>query len=168
MKSAEQEIVVSRKGTFKRDYDFLLNDRVIANLNCLKGFGRKAVVKIGDKGWTFQKKGFWKQFIEVLPNQSPYEKKTFELNWHHSGKFEGPDRKFYQFRRISWWKGTWSWQDDRKNSLVEFKSCSFSRKRKGIIRFTSPLNDELLCMIVFGWFMLVLYEEAAAAVAAAA
>ncbi len=168
MKPLEREIVVSKKGTFKKEFDFLLNDRVIATLNCSKGWGRKAVVKIGDKEWTFQKKGFWKQVIEVQPNQSPYEKKTFELCWRHRGKFEGPDRKFYQFRPVNWWRTIWSWQDDKKNSLVQFKSHGFSLKRKGTIQLTSPLNDELLCMIVLGWFILIGYEEAAAASAAAA
>jgi hypothetical protein len=167
MKPAEQEILVVKKGTFKREYDFLLNDRVIANLNCVKGFGRKAVVKIGNKEWTFVKKGFWKQTIEIQAGQSPYEKKKFELDWRHRGKFEGPDGKLYQLRQTNCWKSIWSWQDENKNSLGDLKSNALSSKKRGTIRFSQPLKDELLCMFVLGWFMLTGYEETAAVVAAA-
>ena len=168
MKPAEQEILVVKKGTFKREYDFLLNDRVIATLNGVKGYGRKAVVKIGDKEWTFLKKGFWKQFIEIHANQSPYEKKKIELDWRHRGKFVGPDGKLYQLRQTNCWKSIWSWQDENKNSLGDLKSNALSSKKRGTIRFSQPLKDELLCMFVLGWFMLTGYEEAAMVGAAAA
>ncbi len=167
MKPAEQEILVAKKSAFKKEYDFLLNDRVIANLKNIKGFGRKAIVKIGDKEWTFLKKGFWKQVIEIEASQSPYEKKKIELDWRHRGKFEGPDGRMYQLRQTNCWKSIWSWQDDRKNSIVDLKSNMLSRKKRGTIRFSQPLKDELILMFVLGWFMMVGYEETAAVAAAA-
>ena len=167
MKPGEQEIQIVKKGAFKKDYDFVLNDRLVANLSCAKSFGRKAVVKIGDKQWTFLKKGFWKQYIEIEANQSPYEKKKIELDWRHRGKFQGPDGKLYQLRQTNCWKSIWSWQDENKNSLGDFKSNAFSRKKRGTIHFSQPLKDELLCMLVLGWFMITGQEETAAVVAAA-
>lgn len=166
MKPGEQEIVVVKKSAFKREYDFLLNDRIIANLNYIKSYGRKAKLRIGNKEWIFLKKGFWKQIIEIEAAQSPYEKKRIELDWRHRGKIEGPDGKLYQLRQTNCWKSIWSWQDDKKNSIGDLKSNMLSRKKRGTIRFSQPLKDELLWLLALGWFMLIGYEDNATVAAA--
>ena len=165
MKPGEQEILVVKKSAFKREYEFLLNDRIIANLDYIKSYGGKAKLKIGSKEWTILKKGFWKQIVEIEPAQSPYEKKRIELDWRHRAKVQGPDGKLYQLRQTNFWKSIWSWQDDRKNSIGDLKSNMLSRKKRGTIRFSQPLKDELLWLFILGWFMLVSYEDASAAAA---
>jgi hypothetical protein len=165
MKPVEQEILVVKKSALKREYDFFFNEKLIANLNYIKTYGGKAKARIGDKEWIFLRKGFWKQFVEIQAEQSPYEKKRIEFDWRRRAKIEGPDGNLYQLRQTNCWKSIWSWLDDKNASIGVFKSNMLSRKKRGTIRFSQPLKEDLLWLLVLGWFMLVSEEDNAVAAA---
>lgn len=165
VKHSDKEIQVVKKPGFKRSYEFIQGERVIASLNFLKSLGWQAIARIGDREWTFSKKGFWKTSVEIDASQSPYQKRIAEVNWRQRAKVEAVDGKTYHLRMTSFWKSIWSWMDERHTPVIDFRSNIWSRKKRGTVHFHQHLKEEQIWLLLLGWFLMVGFEDESTAAA---
>lgn len=159
-------IQVIKPQLFKRHYQFMVDNDVIAELIYPRAYGKTAGAIIKNKKWQVRKGGFWKHYIEFIADQSPYTKEKIEFGWNFNLKMTSGDGKTYHLKKTSFWKNVWSWLDESNQPVIEMKSNKLSRKNRGNVTFHQPQKTELTLLMLIGWFMIVSYEDATAAAGA--
>lgn len=161
------EISISKTREKKRHYSFFRGDTPVATLQYQSAFCKNAVIIIDDIQWNYTRKGFWKKELEIERQQSPYTKTNIRFGWSNKFSVRAEDNNMYHFKSEGFWRKRYTWYDAAGQKLMEMKSNSFSRRRRGTVTMLQPVRSELLWLMMLGWFQLVLWEEAAAAAAAA-
>jgi len=161
------QIQVKKPETFRRHYEFWLNDEQLGTLDYQKWFTSLAIVNIKDNQWKIKTVGFWKQHIEITAEQPPYAKSRIELKWSFKLSFSFDNRQVYHFKSIGFWRRTWAWHDDQGKVVLEMKSNQWSKSNRGKITLHQPLSPNLCFLMMLGWFQVLKYEEHSAATAAA-
>jgi hypothetical protein len=163
------EIQVKKPKAFKRRYEFYENDRQVALLDYEKAYKSCAIAVIDDKKWKLRRVGFWKSYIEIIAEQSPYTKTRIEFSWTFKTRYRAENGKEYVLKNTSSWKSKWAWLDENKNPVIEIKSCQFKRENRGhiLIHANKPAPKELLLLMLVGWYQVTAQENNAAVVIAA-
>lgn len=161
-----QEILITKTRGKKRHYTLNIGTTV-GTLQYESAFCKNAIGFINQDQWKFIRKGFWKRDLEISAQQSPYTKTNIKLGWGSKLSLRGPDNNMYHFKSVGWWGKKWIWSDAAGNPLMEIKSNYFSRNRRGVVTNHQPWSPLLSWLLLVGWFQLVLWEEQAAAAAAA-
>ena len=159
------EISISKTRGKKHHYSFFQSEKPVATLQYQSTFCKNAVVIINDLQWNFTRKGFWKKELEVARQQSPYTKTLVKVGWHSKFSVRAEDNNMYHFKSEGFWRRRYVWYDAAGQKLMEIRSNSFSRRRRGTVTMLQPARTELLWLMMLGWFQLVLWEEQAAAAA---
>jgi hypothetical protein len=152
------QIQVRKPEFFKRRYEFFVDEKVVAVLEYERSFGKKAVATIDNKKWVFKRVGFWKPYLEVTAEQSPYTKTRLDYNWKFKTQFNGDDNRNYFLKQTSHFRNTWAWLDENKNAVIEIKSKQLSRSRRGSIMLYKPENKELYLLMLIGWGQIIKSE----------
>src|SRR5688572_11659834 len=127
------EIVVKKPNSFKRHYEFWLNNQQVAKLEYLKLWGDGAEIRVNDQRWTLKTSGFWKKTIELAAGQSPYTKLQIPFKWSYKMSVSPNNRDTYSILPKGFWKRRWVWEDAQHNEIIELKSNAFSKKNRGAI-----------------------------------
>lgn len=158
-------ITVVKQRPFKRHYDFFLDDGAIASLDYPRSYGRTAMASIGNRQWRLTRRGFWKQAMEIVAEQSPYTRQTVNFNWRYRVSLHGEDGREYSLRQANCFRQKWVWTDESGTPVLEIKSNMFSHKRRGVVQLLRPYSASLAWMVLVGWFVIVAQEDATAVVA---
>jgi hypothetical protein len=161
-----QEIQIRKPHTFKRHFEFWQNNELVAVLDYPKRFTNAATISIKDNQWKVKTTGFWKKYIEIAAEQSPYTKNRLELKWSYKLSFSFDSRQTYHLKSVGFWKRTWAWHDDQQKVILEIKSNQWSKSNRGKITLHQPLSVNLYFLMLLGWFQLLTYEEHSAVEAA--
>jgi hypothetical protein len=160
-----QQIIVSKLRGKKRHFAFDMGTHGTAGLVYEKLFCQRAVAAINDLKWNFQRKGFWKNKIEIIGQQSPYTKTYIECSsWTQKLTVRAEDNNTYQLKSNGFWKRGYGWYDSSGQKIIDIQSKPLSRKNRGIITLLQPMRRELLWLMILGWYQIAYYEESAAAV----
>jgi hypothetical protein len=162
-----QQIIISKTRGIKRHFSFDLGDKGKATLQFEGAFYKSAVGIINDQEWKFTRKGFWKKELEIAAQQSPYTKTLIKFGWGQKLSLRAADNNMYHFKSVGFWRRRWVWFDDAGQQLMEIKSNGFSRSRRAVVTMLQPVRKELLWLLLVGFFQIVIWEQQAAAVAAA-
>lgn len=167
MITTPQEILISRTQGKKRHYTFNLGTRGTATVQYESAFCKNAVIMINDLRWDYTRLGFWKKELQIEGKQSPYTKTKIKFGWGNRFEVRAEDNNKYFFRSEGFWRRRYVWYDSGGQKLMEITSNTFSRSRRGKVIMHQPLTDTLTWLMLLGWFQLILWEQQAAAVAAA-
>ena len=159
------QIQVRKPDFFIRRYEFCIDEKIVAVLEYEKSFGRRAVAIIDNKKWVFNRVGFWKPYLEITAEQSPYTKTRLDYNWKFKTQFRADSGRNYFLTQTSFFKSTWTWFDENNTPVIEIKSKQLSRSSRGIIVLHQPENKEHYLMMLIGWGQIVKSEDNAAAAA---
>lgn len=166
MKPAPTHIRITQPNWFKRHFEFWQNEQPVAKLDHAK-WGCEAVFQVKDHQWKLNTTGFWKRFIEVRAEQSPYIKLRIPTKWTCKMQVSLDNRQTWHFKGTGFWNRTWGWYDEKENLVIEIKSNMISRKNRGQIVFHQPLTYDMWLLMALGWYTIVAYEQQAAASSAA-
>jgi hypothetical protein len=159
------QIQVRKPDFFKRRYEFCIDEKVVAVLEYEKSFGRKAIATIDNRRWIFNRVGFWKPYLEITAEQSPYTKTHLNYSWNFKTEFRAGDGKNYFLKQTSYFRSGWTWLDENKTPVIEIRSKQLSRSKRGIIVLHQPENKELYLMMLIGWGQIIKSEDNAASAA---
>ena len=161
------QVIVKKPGVFSSTYEFFLEDKPVAKLK-KKGLGNKAELTAGNRQWFIRSRGFWKRYIEINDIQSPAINARCDSGRNFRLLFTTPDGKKYLFKRKSAWKGTWLWQDEYQQTVMEMKYVHFKFSHCGRINFYQPVTDDFYLLMLLGWFQVLTYQAHMAAAAGGA
>lgn len=160
------EIQVRKPKTFKCHFEFWQNNEMVAVLDYSSIFKKDATISIKNNQWKIKTVGFWKRYIELTAEQSPYTKSRIDFKWSFKMSFSFDNRQEYHLKPVGFWRRTWSWYDDQEKMVLEIKSNQWSKSNRGKITLHQPLTADLYFLMVLGWYQLLAYEEHAGAAAA--
>ena len=160
-------IQVKKPQIFKRHYEFWLKEQELAVLDYGKVWYSEAIFRVRDHQWKFKTTGFWKRFIEVTAEQSPYIKLRIHTKWAYKMSVSLDNRNTWHFKGTGFWKRTWGWYDEKENMVIEIRSNYFSKKNRGEIILHQPITHDMLLLAALGWYEVVAFEEHTSASAAA-
>jgi hypothetical protein len=156
------QIQIQKPHTFKRYFQFCVNNEVVGVLNFDKPFCYKATASFGESQWTFKISGFFKRFLEVTAQQSPYTKSRVKLCWNHKLTFTTDERNSWFLKPVGFWKRSWSWLNDKNEPVIQLKSNSFSKNNRGEVLLQQPVNKESFLLILIAWIQVIVSEDEAA------
>ena len=162
------EIIVKKPKAFKRRYEFYDNEKEVAVLDYEKGYKSCAVAYIENNKWKLRRGGWWKSYLEITAEQSPYTKTRLYYKWNWKTTFRADNGKEFLLKNTSAWKSKWAWFDENKIPVVDMKSCQLKRDKRGIIiiNATRPIPKELYLLMLIGWYQVTGHESSAGAMAA--
>lgn len=161
---AQIKVQVVKQGLFKRSYLFVMDDKIIGQLDYAASYNQKAIVFIENKELSICRKGFWKQYIEIVSVHPVYNRRI-DINWSNKIKITDLSRNNYSFKPTSIWRNKWAWFDERERPVIEIKSKVFSKQNRGSIEIKDPVMKDWLLWIVVSWFVILCSESDAAVVA---
>jgi hypothetical protein len=158
-------IQVRKLRQFKRRYEFFAGEKELAVLDYEKRTSKRATAIKDNKKWSFNRIGFWKPYIEITAEQSPYTKSRIQYGWNYKLKFKASNGKEYLLKKTSHWRNTWAWLDENNNPVVEMKSCQLSKSNRGQVNIIPGQlgNDDFFLLMLLGWYQLIAHEDHAGA-----
>ena len=162
MTQTPTQIQVSKPKIFTPHYQFRQNEKELAVLDYEKRWGKNAVLHVNDKQFKLKTTGFWKQFIHITAEQSPYLKLSIPFKWTYKMAVSLNNRQTYHFKSVDFWNRVWAWYDEKDNMVVELRSNQFSKQNRGQLTIHQPATDDLLLLAALGWYTVMAYEEQSA------
>lgn len=159
----QQIIDVFKKKDAKKQFEFFENEKPIANIDYPKRFSKTATITAGKNVWKIARTGFWKHYIEITSEQSPYTKWKVHQNWKSELTLRTDDNKLYSFKKAGFWKQRWLWHNETDQPVLELKACGWPQKKKGTVTFLTKKDDNLLWLSFVGFFLVMCAQEDAAA-----
>src|SRR5688500_4895309 len=153
------QIQIKQPHTFKRYFEFCVNNEVVGVLKFDKAFCHEATASFGEWQWTFKIDGFFKRFLEVAAQQSPYTKSRVKLNWDNKLSFTTDERNNWCLKPVGFWKRTWNWFNDKNESVIQLRSNAFSKNNRGEVLLNQRVNKESFLLILIAWFQVIVEEE---------
>jgi hypothetical protein len=139
---------------------------VVARMTRPRWWSQYAEVDAPGNRWSFERKGFWKQWIEVKSLGTQASPARFDYTMFN-GLLKFPDGRVFQWKQANFWGSKWAWIDEYGEPVIGFQTGGFLQM-KGEMSL-DPDSDEipLFGLLVFlGWYLITLYHEDSAAIAA--
>lgn len=153
-------IQVRKTSLLKRRYEFCLDEQVIAGLYYEKSYSYKATAVAGNREWQISRNGFWKSFLDISSEQSPYTKLHLPYRGNYELTVSNEDGRQYFLKRTGIFKETWTWFDERKEPVIELRSNKLSHKKRGQVLLHQQPKESFYLLMLIGWFLIVRYEDA--------
>ena len=152
----------------KKRYEFLSDDKIVGQLDFPKRYSKAALASAGDNKWQIRRTGWWKTYLEIESQQSPYTKWKVNQNWKGGLSIRTDDNKTYSLCRKGFWRTSWVWTNEKNEPVIEMRHCSWPSKKTSSITFAKIPDQHLVLLALAGWFVLICAQDEAAAAAAAA
>lgn len=167
---ADRELTWIQPSARKRDYELRAGEEVIITLHWEKGWGSLATAASGGGRWTLKRAGFWHPHVTVRVAGSETDSAVFRAAWTGSGTLELSPTRQLRWASANFWHSQWTWQQADGTPLVHFKAKAGLTKIQGgvDVEAAALTLPELDLLVPLGWYLLVLYHQDSAAVAASA
>lgn len=153
---------------FHQEYELLADGQRVGKLWFEGIFRMTATAEVEGQRWTLKHKGcFRHRVIATEPGwESPVA--VMERGWSSAGVLQltATGRRF-RWKKGNFWGTEWAFLSDDEQVLVRFKFKGFFKK--GVIVQVDPVAGqvtELPLLLVFGWYLMVLQMQQAAAAGA--
>ncbi|HEX2906376.1 MAG TPA: hypothetical protein VHO69_05905 [Phototrophicaceae bacterium] len=164
-----QAIRWQKPGFWKNEFVLQGDDgEVLARIHQPKWWSSLAEVEGVGNHWTFERKGFWRQRVEIRSAGTGDEPAVFRYNWQGTGRLEYPDGRVFHWTQGNFWGTKWAWTDADGNPLVGFQTKGSLKLSADISLDSAVESAKAPTLLIFlGWYLIVKhYEDTAAAVAA--
>ncbi len=154
---------------WKPEYALVADDgERIAHLRKASWFREQAYVDAIGNRWVFERKGFWKRYIEVRSAGTGDELARLDYRWDGSGELVFTNGQRYRWQKSSFWGSKWVWVDQSGEPIMGFKSGGFFRFGADISMEEDADAAKAPPLLIFlGWYLILLYYQDAAAVVVA-
>lgn len=141
------------------------NGERVAHLRKAGIFREQAFVDAVGNRWVFERKGFFKRYVEIRSVGTGDELARFNYRWDGSGELAMANGRRYRWQSSSFWGSKWVWVDESGEPIMGFKSGGFFRYSADIS--TDDEGDAAKApplLIFLGWYLILLhYDDSAAA-----
>ena len=143
------QLMIVKPNWLKRDLQLFEGNLQVGKVEFTKRFRMDAAATILDQRWKITQSGFWKISLQFSASDQPYTKIKIQPTFFGKLEWKGSDGKTYVFRKIKWWKNTWSWYDENGNVVIEIRpDHSFSNKQALITINNKNLTDFRLMTLI--------------------
>jgi len=152
---------------FKREYELRAGDELAATLRFQGGFSSRATAESGDGCWLFHREGAFVRTTRIRACNSDVVIGTFKANtWKSGGTLEIGGRVFNATSRA--FSSRYSFVRENGEALVELKNSGFLHRSAQVTLHPGAATDpQLPILVMLGWYLDLLMQRDAAAVAAA-
>ena len=154
----------------RMEYELCLGEEVIATLNFRSAFGTHATAASADGMWTFKRVGFWQPRVTVRECDAPADLAQYRNNtWSNGGTLELPDGRKYR-ADTNFWATKFEFRNEADEALVTYEKIGGLLHMRALVTAlpTSQSLAELPWLVMLGWYLVVMMQSDAAAVAAVA
>ena len=159
LEATSQDLKWKRVKWWQREFELRSGDVVLAKLYRQRGTPG-VIGEAIDGQWSFRRRSFWNRDIVVIELATQTEIAVAKGGRKKSVTFA--DGRLFTFKKTSTWRHQWVWLDNVETPLVQFQS------NKHVILEPAALSQpELSLLVILGWHLIVLQQDAEAATAAA-
>ena len=156
---ANQDLEWKRVKWWKREFELHSGDEVLATLYRQKGTG-SVIGETAEGSWSFKRRSFWNGDIVITELATQTEIAVAKCGRKKSATFS--DGSMLILKKTSVWRHEWVWLNNVETSLVHFYP------NKHLTLEPAALSvPELSLLVILGWHLIVLQQEAEASAAAA-
>lgn len=150
---------------FDRAYELLSGTDVVATLTLRTAFGTMAEARSADGAWTFKRVGFWQTRATVRWEGESHDLAVFEHDtWKGGGtlKMAGGSAILVT---TNFWQSRIEFQLPEGDVLFRYLTEGFMRQEAGLeVAARAERMADLPWLILFGWYLVVMMHQDAAAV----
>lgn len=157
--AAGQDLQWKRVKWWKREFELRSGDEVFAKLYQQQGT-RGVIGEATDGLWSFKRRSFWNGDIVITELTSQTEIAVAKRGRQKSLAFS--DGHILTLKKTSIWRHEWVWLNDDETPLVHFYPNKHLTLEPAALSF-----PELSLLVILGWHLIVLQQEAEASAAAA-
>lgn len=161
------QVQLVTKGWCKRSYRIIADGLIIGQLDYAKSYLKKANASINGIDFEIRRSGWWKHFIEISSATHQEYNMRIPVSWRSRMEILDGKKNPYTFKSTSIWQTKWGWFDRYDRLLIEMRSKSFSKKKRGLINIKHQEMKDSLFWIIVSWFVILCADSDGAAAAAA-
>lgn len=163
--TSTEPVLIKRIKGFKRRYELTVDTKQMI-LDFPARYKMNAGISIGTKSYSIKRTGWWKRFIQIEANQSPFTKWNVQQCWKGGEEFRTENNRVYRLKKAGIFTNKWHWLNENGEPVIEFKEHHWSFTQKASAAFYSSIDDTTLWLVAVGWFMIICKQQDAAAAAA--
>ncbi len=163
--TSTEPVQIKRIKGFKRRYEFSVDAKQIV-LDFPSRYKKSAGISIGAKSYIINRTGWWKKFITIEANQSPFTKWNVQQCWRGGEEFRAENNRVYRLKKAGIFTNKWHWLNESGEPVIEFKEHPWSFTQKASVVFHTSIDDSTLWLVAVGWFMIICKQQDAATAAA--
>ncbi|GAB4519422.1 MAG: hypothetical protein OHK0046_28260 [Anaerolineae bacterium] len=158
----QQDLKWVSKGSFKKNHELRTSDdEVVATMIQPSAWSNRVEVEAPGNRWSFERKGFWQQYILIQSVGTGSEPARF--TYRKGGALEFPDGRVFHWKN-NFWGNKWAWTTADDEPVIGFKTGGLLTLN-GEVRVDEDSSDlKALPLLMFlGWYLINLYYQDAAA-----
>jgi hypothetical protein len=160
-----EPVKIRRIKGFKKRYELTVDSKQMV-LDFPSRYKLNAVISIGANTYAIKRTGWWKRFINIEANQSPFTKWNVQQSWRGSEEFRTENNRVYRLKKAGVFTNKWHWLNESGEPVIEFKEHPWSFNQRASAFFYTSVDETALWLVAVGWFMIICKQQDAAAAAA--
>ena len=171
------ELFWAQPSAMKRNFILRSGERIFGSLAFRSAFGSLADAISGNDSWTFKRVGFFSTRVTIRRAGSDIDIAIYQPRWTGSeGRLLISGGHSYLWRVANFWATRYTFSDSQGNELVTYRSGSDEQNLSNLLKQQARVEialqawqlPELDLLVILGWYLVVLQQEDASAVAATA
>jgi hypothetical protein len=163
--------------TMSRTFTLHSGEQEYASLDFQSAFGSLAIAETAGHTWSFKRMGFFNPRVTVRRPNEETDLAVYQPRWTGTeGTLTFAGGRTFQWRATNFWATKFAFLDNSGEALLWFKEGSEQGHLSDLFKTQAQLAiepagwqlAELDLLVTLGWYLLILYNEDAAGVAAAA
>lgn len=162
----DQIVTIERVKGHKKRYEVNISGQRLV-LDFPTRYKMNANFTIGSKSFSIKRTGWWKRFINIEANQSPYTKWSIPQSWSGGEEIRYEDNRVYKLKKSGIFSCKWHWFNERGEPVIEYAENQWSFHPKARVSILIEPNETSLWLVAVGWFIMLCRRQDSAAAAAA-
>lgn len=156
-----------QKGWLWRESQLLTgDDEVVATLRRPRWWSRAVEVDGIGMRWQMERRGFWRQRIEITSLGTGESPARFDYRWTMTGgTLTFANGTSYVWKQGNLWGTKWVWTDAQGTPVMGFQTGGVFRLGSDV--HLDPNSPAQTLLVFLGWYLILLHTEDVAASAAA-
>lgn len=157
----------------ERRFELRAQESLFAVLVFQSPWGTLATSETAADSWTIKRVGFLNPRVTVRVTGEDENLAIYWPKFWGGGHLKFPDGRQFEWQSTNFWSTEWCFSDAAENRLLQFKPGAEKPGLKEVMKTQAQVEiaprafnlPELPLLLVLGWYLLVLYQDDAAAAA---
>lgn len=151
----------------QRHFELRVGDDLFATLTWERWYSNRAVGRAPGREWTFDRKGFFNQRGLAEEVSTGAQVAVAPYTWRGPGAINLPDERRYEIRATNTWRTKWELLDPNEFPVFRFHMRNKLLKHETEVTLLpeAAYARDLPLLVLFGWYLIYLTVQDAAAAA---